>query len=70
MIDTDHGRNGLIGSFHMLHDNEELLAKVIDFFPYPLQVYAPDGTSVLVNKALLDEYHVDSPERVIGKYTC
>lgn len=68
MIDTDHGRNGLIGSFHMLHDNEELLAKVIDFFPYPLQVYAPDGTSVLVNKALLDEYHVDSPERVIGKY--
>ncbi|MGI6452103.1 MAG: helix-turn-helix transcriptional regulator [Syntrophomonadaceae bacterium] len=58
----------IIDSFQSLSGKEELLAKVVDFFPYPIQVYAPDGTSVLVNKALLDEYHVSSPNMIIGKY--
>jgi AraC-like DNA-binding protein len=52
----------------MLHGNTKLLAKVIDCLPYPVQVYAPDGTSVLVNKAMLAEYHVDDPEIIVGKY--
>lgn len=47
---------------------EEIFAKIIDFFPYPIQVYAPDGTSVLVNRAILEEYHVADPNMVIGKY--
>jgi AraC family transcriptional regulator len=55
-------------SFQSLIRKEELLAKVIEFFPYPIQVYAPDGTSVLVNKTLLDEYHVSDPDMVVGKY--
>lgn len=49
-------------------EKEELLAKVIEFFPYPIEVYASDGTTVLVNKAMLDEYHVSAPDLVIGKY--
>lgn len=36
--------------------------------PYPIQVYAPDGTPVLVNKATLAEYHAISPDMVVGKY--
>ncbi len=47
---------------------EELLAKVVEIFPYPIQVYAPDGTSVLVNEAMLTEYHAISPDMVVGKY--
>lgn len=47
---------------------EELFTKALWCFPYPIQVYAPDGTSVLVNSALLDEYHVSSPDTIIGKY--
>lgn len=52
----------------MVIGKEELLAKVIEFFPYPIQIYAPDGTSVLVNKAMLAEYHAISPGMVVGKY--
>ena len=37
-------------------------------FPYPIQVYAPDGTSVLVNKAMLAEYHAISQDMVVGRY--
>lgn len=61
-------QNNIIESFQSLFGKEELLAKVIEFFPYPIQVYAPDGTSVLVNKAMLSEYHAISPDMVVGKY--
>jgi AraC family transcriptional regulator len=61
-------QNDIIESFQSLFGKEELLAKVIDFFPYPIQVYAPDGTSVLVNKAMLAEYRVADPGLVVGKY--
>ena len=66
--DMEDRQNSLIGSFQSFFGKKELLAKVIEYFPYPIQVYAPDGTSVLVNKALLDEYHVFSPDIIVGKY--
>jgi len=61
-------QNDIVESFQTLFGNEELLARVIDCFPYPIQIYAPDGTSVLVNKAMLTEYNAISPDMVVGKY--
>ena len=61
-------QNGIIESFQSLFGKEELLAKVIECFPYPIQIYAPDGSSVLVNKAMLAEYHTISADMVVGKY--
>ena len=52
---VEDAQRSLAKSFQSLFGNEELLAKVIECFPYPIQVYAPDGTSVLVNKAMLTE---------------
>jgi len=46
-------QNNIIESFQSFFGKEELLAKVIECFPYPIEIYAPDGTSVLVNKAML-----------------
>jgi AraC family transcriptional regulator len=64
----ENKQNDIIASFQSLFGKEELLAKVIECFPYPIQIYAPDGTSVLVNKAMLAEYHAISPDMVVGKY--
>jgi len=61
-------QNNIMESFQSLFGREDLVAKVIEYFPYPIQIYAPDGTSVLVNKAMLDEYHASSPDVVVGKY--
>jgi len=61
-------QKNIIESFEKLFDQEELLAKVIEYFPYPIQVYAPDGTSVLVNKAMLAEYNISRPEMIVGRY--
>lgn len=64
----ENAQSSLAQSFQSLFNIEELLAKVIEYFPYPIQVYSPDGISVLVNKALLAEYHATNPDVVVGKY--
>ncbi len=51
-----------------LSNDEKLLAKVIEFFPYPIQIYSPDGISVMLNKAMLDEYHAPDASMIVGKY--
>ena len=65
---AEHLQRSLTGSFAELFKDRDLLARVFDCFPYPLEIYAPDGTTVLVNKAMLDEYHTISADMVVGKY--
>lgn len=48
--------------------NETLFWKIIDLFPYPIQIYAADGTSVMVNQALLKEHHISDASMIVGKY--
>lgn len=47
---------------------KELLAKIIEFIPYPIQVFSRDGTVRLINKAALDVIGIDRLEEHIGKY--
>lgn len=68
MGDSDKILDSMPDSFKSLSGKLEILAEVIEFFPYPIQVYNTDGTSVLINKALMSEYHVSSPDMVVGKY--
>jgi AraC family transcriptional regulator len=46
----------------------EIFSKIIEFFPYPIQVYSPDGTSVMVNKAMLEEFEVPDKGMIVGRY--
>jgi AraC-like DNA-binding protein len=61
-------QKSMMVEFSSLSDNNNLLAKVIECFPYPIEAYTPDGTSVMVNKAMLAEYHTVNPDAVVGKY--
>lgn len=49
-------------------EEKELLAKVIEFFPYPIQIFSVDGTSRLINKATLDMMGIKSIDSHVGKY--
>ncbi|MGE5614870.1 MAG: helix-turn-helix domain-containing protein [Bacillota bacterium] len=55
-------------AFQSLFKEQELLAKVIEFFPYPIQIFSLDGTARLINKAALDMIGIRSVESHVGKY--
>lgn len=46
----------------------QLLADMIEFFPYPIHVYAADGTLIMTNRAFLRLFNIGGPERVVGKF--
>ena len=61
-------QNNEIDSFQSFLKKDELFSNVIKFLPYSVEVYAPDGTTVFVNKAMLSEYHVMDSDMIVGKY--
>jgi len=65
---VEDAQTNLEKSFQSLFDNQELLAKVIEFFPYPIQVFSIDGTALMVNKAALEMIGIRSIESHVGKY--
>lgn len=55
-------------TFESLFKEQELLAKVIEFFPYPIQIFSVDGTAILINKSALKMIGIRSVESHVGKY--
>lgn len=61
-------QNKIIESFQSFMKSDELFSNVIKFLPYSVEVYAPDGTSVFVNQAMLAEYNIIDSDMIVGKY--
>ncbi|HOJ12521.1 MAG TPA: AraC family transcriptional regulator [Clostridiales bacterium] len=62
------GQNNIQKSFQSLFGKEELFTKVIECFPYPVQIFSVDGTARLINKATLEMIGIRSIESHVGKY--
>ncbi len=58
----------LAKSLQSLFEEQELLAKVIECFPYPIQIFSLDGTARMINKATLDVIGIRSIESHVDKY--
>ncbi|HHX75054.1 MAG TPA: helix-turn-helix domain-containing protein [Firmicutes bacterium] len=61
-------QSSLAKSFQSLLEEQELLAKVIECFPYPIQIFSLDGTARMINKAALEMIGIKSVESHVGKY--
>lgn len=48
--------------------NEKELFNFIECFPYPIQVYMPNGILAFINEACLNLLHIPSREAVVGKF--
>lgn len=64
----EDAQRSLAKSFQSIFGEQELLAKVIEFFPYPIQIFSIDGTARLINKAGLEMLGIKSVEAHVGKY--
>lgn len=58
----------LIKRFQRLSTNGDLFVQIIDYFPYPIAVFLPDGLLKLVNHALLTAANLSSNEAIVGRY--
>jgi len=67
---VDYVQSSLAESFQVILKEQELLAKVIEYFPYPIQIFSIDGVAMAVNKATLEMIGIRSVESHIGKYNC
>ena len=65
---VEDAQRSLAKSFQSLFEEQELLAKVIEFFPYPIQIFSLDGTARMINKATLEMIGIKSMESHVGKY--
>jgi AraC family transcriptional regulator len=65
---VEDAQRSLAKSFQSLFKEQELLAKVIEFFPYPIQIFSLDGTARMINKATLEMIGIKSVESHVGKY--
>lgn len=45
----------MIKRFQMLVENEALFSQIIDFFPYPIAIFTPQYTLIMVNKSFVSE---------------
>ena len=60
--------DSFVQSLRMLHGNKELLFQIIDKFPIPIEIFAPDGTSIFFNKAGSEWNNIKDLSLIVGKY--
>ena len=57
-----------IQSLQTLHNNKKVLFQIVEKFPIPIEIFTPDGTVTLINRACLELYNISDAGLVIGKY--
>ncbi len=65
---VEDAQRSLVKSFQSLYKETELLAKICEFFPYPIQIFSPDGTARLVNQATIEMIGIRSIDSHVGIY--
>lgn len=69
MKDNVEDLHGILDkTIQFLYYDLELLAKVIEFFPFPIQIFSSDGTSRLINRAALEMICIKSVETHVNIY--
>jgi len=52
----------------MMPENKEFMFRFLDSFPVSVEIYAPDGTHIFINKTRLKLNNIPYPGFVVGKY--
>ena len=68
MSEQDLANPKMANSSHALLHNRSFLYQVMELFPIPIEIFAPDGTTVFVNQVFLEEYNISGPDQIVGRY--
>lgn len=64
----DKDQNASLKALLRASDGIELFCALLSSFPYPVQVFGPDGIMMMANAAFIREFHIQDPDMIIGKY--
>jgi AraC-like DNA-binding protein len=67
-INQEYDLSKLSVSFQALIGNKGLMYKIFDTLPIPVEIFDPDGTTMYLNRALLDFTSISDVSHEIGKY--
>ena len=65
---VENQKNSMAESFQSAFGNEELLSQIVDLFPIPIEIFAPDGTTMFANRAALEMWNISGSEQIVGQY--
>lgn len=65
---VENQKNSMAESFQSAFGNEELLFQIVDLFPMPIEIFAPNGTTMFANRAALKMWNISGPEQIVGQY--
>ena len=65
---TNFNTGDIIDYFSLLGESNEPFFKVLDLLSFPIEIFAPDGTTVYSNRAGLEMLNCKDPSLLIGKY--
>ncbi|MEQ8174614.1 MAG: AraC family transcriptional regulator [Syntrophomonadaceae bacterium] len=70
MIITSYGKDSSVEKSlqSAFIENEQYLFQLVDLFPLPIEIFAPDGTTVFGNRAALEMCNVMGLDQVVGVY--
>ena len=54
--------------FKALISNQGINYQVFDLFPTPIQVFTPDGTTIFLNRAMMELHKIPDANIFVGKY--
>lgn len=58
----------VVKAFQEAMSGKDMFLQFLDMFPYTIEIFAPDGTSVYVNRAGCGEMNIADPNEVTGHY--
>ena len=60
--------NAVVKAFEKSFCGKDIFFQFLDMFPIPIEIFAPDGTAVFLNKALMKTNNIQDSSLVVGKY--
>lgn len=58
----------IVNSFQSVFGNADLLFQMVDLFPIPIEIFAPNGMTVFANRAALEMWNISEQDQIVGKY--
>ena len=60
--------NTAVEAFQKAFSNKDIFFQFLDLFPFMIEIFAIDGTSVYVNKAGYQDVNIANPDEIVGHY--